>query len=268
MVEGLAQSKVDDTPDEALPPPSVSTARSKANIANIEHDQHVGEKAGFAEASTGSETRLDPGGKQIGSADAAPSMADAIASLFAAADAPGFFGGLVGELSRLASSPDTGVAMMLRLLGRALADGLDEERTFLEIIDALDHRHLRSEGSVAVVAALLARIISGSSSRNETGEIAELIRTAAEIVREALNSGRARSWHLLPQIAATMARRNVHRNLPLVTLAAGLPRLWARIGPAPHDNSTPGSEQPWLGVSAQPQLMILNGPVEIVILGR
>jgi hypothetical protein len=265
MVEGLAQNKVDDTLDEALPPPSVSTARSKPNI---EHDQHVGEKAGSAEASDGSETGLDPGGKQIDSADAAPSMPDAIASLFAAADPPTFFAGLLGALSRLAGSPDTSDAMMLRLLGRALADGLDEELTFLEIIEALDHKHLRSEGSVAVVAGLLARIISGSSSRKETGEIAELIRTAAEIVREALNSGHARSWHLLPQIAATMARRNAHRNLPLATLAAGLPRLWARIGPVPHDNSTPGSERPWPAISAQPQLMILNGPVEIVILGR
>ena len=222
MVEGLAQNEVDDTLDESLPPPSVSTVRSKANVG---HDQHVGEKAGFAEASDGSETGLDPGGKQIDSANGAPSMHDAIASLFAASDPHTFLGGLVGALSRLAGPRDAGVATMLRLLGRALADGLDEELTFLEIVDALDPRHPRSEGSVAVAAALLARVVSGSSSRTESGEIAELIRTSTEIVQEALDSGPARSWNRLPRIAATFARRNVQRNLPLATLAAGLPRL-------------------------------------------
>jgi hypothetical protein len=185
MVEGLTQDTVDDTLSEALPP-TVGTVGSRANI---EREQHVGEKAGPPDASDGSEMGFDPGGKQTDSADAPPSMQDAIASLFAAADPPSFCGGLVGALSRLASSRDAGITMMLRLLGRALADGLDEELTFLEIIDALDHKHLRSEESVAVVAALLARIISGSSSRTGSGEIAELIRTAAEIVRQALNSG-------------------------------------------------------------------------------
>ena len=206
MVEGLAQDTVDDTLDGALPPTG-STALTEPNIGL---DQH--EDFGSPGPSDDSELGFDPGGKHANSSDALSSVPDAIASLFAAPDPQTFLGGLVGALSRLAGSRDADGATMLRLLGRALAEGLDEELTFLEIVDAIDPRHLRSEGPVAVAAALLARIVSGSSSRTELGEIAELVRTAAEIVREALNSGRARSWHRLPRIAATLARRNAQRD--------------------------------------------------------
>jgi len=273
MVEEVALGAVEDEFDGR--PAESSAASSSESSAEVEH--YTGEKVDTADAGADvGDVGFDKGGKPSERHDEDPSVLDAVASLLVAPDPQTFLGGLIGSLSPLTMTADSGdrsVGAMLRLLGHALADALDDELAFQEIVDALDRRHLQSEVSVAVVAAFLARIASAASLRTSPAgmtpaEAATLVRAAAPVVREALNSGRARAWHLLPQLAATVQRRGAQRRLPIATLAAALPRLWAQMGPGPHDTSTPEPDRPWSGMTTQPRLMILNGPVEIVILGR
>jgi hypothetical protein len=87
-------------------------------------------------------------------------------------------------------------------------------------------------------------------------------------VRASLDGSEAQSWRLLPNVASTIARRNAQRNLPIATLAAALPRLWAQQGATPHDIPAAAMDQLRPGLPEGPRLMVLNGPVEIVILGR
>jgi hypothetical protein len=200
--------------------------------------------------------------------DRSVALLDAVAGFLAAPNSPGFLGSLVGMLSPLAISGDSGARTMLRLLGRALADGRDEELVLTEIVNALDRRPFRSEALVAVLSALLIRAASASSLPAVSAESATLLCAAAQIVRDALDSGRARCWHLLPQLATAVARRNAQQILPAASVAAALPRLWAQMAPVPHDISISGSDQPVAGMTTPPRRIILNGPVEIVVLER
>jgi hypothetical protein len=272
MIEGFAPGTAED---EFGDPP----ARSSLALGNAEVGHDAGDRRSSADAGgDGGDLSFGKSGKPTERHDEHPSILDAVAGVLAAPDPQTFIGGLVGELSRLLTAEDFGessIRTLLSLLGAALADALNEELVFQEIVDALERTHLRSEpvdGSVAIVAAFLARIVAGSSLRSSpetpTAEAAGLVHAAAQVVREALESDRARAWHMLPQMASTIARRAAQRRLPIASLAAALPRLWAQLGPGPQDISTPGPDRAWPGMAAQPRLMVLNGPVEIVTLGR
>jgi hypothetical protein len=200
---------------------------------------------------------------------------DDVARSLTAANSRTFFGSLVGALSSTATTAKSArrdVEAIFRLLGSALADGIDEETVFEEVVEAIDRQHWRSPEWVAVSAALLARIAAGPSLRTRSGptadEAAGLFDAVTQIVRDALASGETRSWRLLPHLASMIARRNAQRNLPIATLAAALPRLWAQQAAGPHDIPTAEADRLQAGFPAAPQLMVLNGPVEIVILRR
>jgi hypothetical protein len=204
-----------------------------------------------------------------------PPLLDDVPRVLTAPDASTFFGGLIGALSGVAAGtkpPDRRLASILRLLGRALGDGIDEEMAFEDVVEAIDGRHSRSQEWVVASAALLARIAGGSSLRTRSPtspvEAADLVRAAAQVVRAALDDGEAQSWRLLPHLAATIARRNAQRNLPIAALAAALPRFWAQQGTKPHDLPAAAADQLRSGVPEGPQLLVFDGPVEIVILGR
>lgn len=201
------------------------------------------------------------------------SFYDDVARLLAAPDCRTFLGGLIGVLASPAlagTSADRGLASLLRLLGRVLGAGFDEERALEEVVDAIGRGHSRSEELVVVGAALIARVAAGSTLRSRPSpslaEAGALVAAAARVMREALDGGDARSRGLLPHVASTIARRNARRNLPIAALAAALPRVWAQQGT--HGSSAAATDRPAPGLPAGPQLMVLNGPVEIVILGR
>lgn len=99
-------------------------------------------------------------------------------------------------------------------------------------------------------------------------EIGDLVRAAAQVAREALERGGARSWRALPESGSTVARRAGQRRLSISSLAEVLPRLWARAGPGPGDVSTAASEHVRVQTIGGPRRMVLSGPVEIVILER
>jgi hypothetical protein len=196
-----------------------------------------------------------------------------VAGALAAPDPETFFVNLIGALhSPTVTIGNAGNGPMLRLLGHALADALDEEVAFHEVVDAIDRRHLRSTAAVAIIAAFIARIVSAPSSRGSNAatpaDAISLLNAAAQVVQEALQDGAARSWQLLPQIASAIARRNAARTISPATLAAKLPRIWAQFGARQQDNAAPAPGDRWSAPAQDPQLMILNGPVEIVILGR
>jgi hypothetical protein len=269
MIEGFGPGGIENEFGDRAP-------IAPGNEESAEVDQDVREKARAADAgAAGGDAALDKGGMPSNGGGEAASLLDDVARFLAAPDPQTFFGGLIGALSSFATkarSADRGTETMLRLLGWALGDAIDEELAFQEVVDALDRRHRRSADCVAVSAVLLARIVAGSSLRTRSAptsaEAAGLVRAAAQVVQEALDSGKAQSRRLLPHIASTIARRNAQRNLPIGTLAAALPRLWSQWGPGPHDILTAAEDQPRSGPVAEPQLMVLNGPVEILILGR
>jgi hypothetical protein len=164
---------------------------------------------------------------------------------------------------------------MLRHLGHGLEEGLDEESVFHDLVGALERRRFRSAAlheAVPIVAALIARIVSGPILRTPSGaapaQIGNLLRAAARVAREALDSGGARSWRALPEVAVTIARRAAQRGSTIGTLAEALPRLWARLGPGSRDASTSESDHPRGRTTGASRRMVLSGPVEIVILER
>jgi hypothetical protein len=197
----------------------------------------------------------------------------AVGRVFAAPDRRVFYGGLIGVLT---SGPRAGErtsssGRLLRVLGAALADALDEETVLLEIVQG-GRTSVQSSEAIAVVAAIVARVACGSALLSggavSVAEAAELVHVSVPIVAAAVGHDRAQSWHRLPQTAIQLGHRNTRRNLPIADLAAALPRLWARAEARSYASPIFAPEQLWTGRTAQPHLMILNGPVEIVILGR
>ena len=164
---------------------------------------------------------------------------------------------------------------MARCLGHSLDEELDEELAFQDLVHALERRRLGPHAlheAVPIVAAFLARIVSGPILRTASGtapaEIAHLVGAAAEVARQALDSGGARSWRSLPEIAAIIARRAAQRGSSIGTLADALARLWARLGPGPRHASTSEPDHLRGRMKGETRRMILSGPVEIVILER
>jgi hypothetical protein len=193
-------------------------------------------------------------------------LLDKISALIATPDTSAFFGGLIGVLSSRITdtvSCDTSVEPLLRLLGHALAEGLDEELAFQEIVDAVERKD-RTPDAITIAAAFLARIASGPVPATTPLSATELTGAAVQVVREAHDSGGTRSWRLLPQFAAKIAERG----LPPTTLATALPRLWHQFVSGPRNTYSSAMDQPRSTQTGRPQQMILNGAVEIVILGR
>jgi hypothetical protein len=207
-----------------------------------------------------------------------PLVPDVIASALEAPDPQSFLLALANALLRSAPVTDgeRSLGTMLRSLGRALDEELDEEQAFEDLVDALERRRFGAPGlqeAVPIVAAFLARIVSAPILRTASGtapaEIADLVHAAAQAAREALERGGVRSWRALPQIAGTIAGRAMQRNLSIGPLAAALPRLWARLSSGPRDASTAAAPDHLRGrVVGEPRRMVLSGPVEIVILER
>lgn len=272
MIEGLGSGAIDsEFDDRAFVAPDGGTS--------ADADPQVGAQAGAA--CVGRDDHGRDGSDRNGDASLSEpeneraAALDDVARSLTAPNSRTFFGSLVGALSSIATTAKSArrdVESIFRLLGCALADGIDEEPVFEEVVEEIDRRHWRSPEWVAVSAVLLARIAAGPSLRTRSGptpdEAASLFNAATQIVRDAIASGEARSWRLLPHLASMIARRNAQRNLPIATLAAALPRLWAQQGAGPHDIPTAEADQLRAGFPAAPQLMVLNGPVEIVILGR
>jgi hypothetical protein len=208
----------------------------------------------------------------------APSVPDAIAGALQAPDPHSFLLGLANALVRsphATTDGESSLGTMLRQLGNALDEELDEESAFQDLVDALEHRRFGARAlqeAVPIVAAFLGRIVSGPA--RETGsaatpaEIAGLVHAAAEVARDALASGGARGWRALPEMASTIARRAAQRGLSVDTLAEALPRLWARLGAGQRDASTSEPDRLRGRTKGETRRMVLSGPVEIVILER
>jgi hypothetical protein len=203
---------------------------------------------------------------------------DTVAGAVSATDTQGFLLGLIGALGRTARSPvggESSVGIILRELGNALDEELDEEPAFHDLVDALERRRFRAPAlneAVPIVAAFLARIVSAPILRTvsdtaPTG-IADLVHAAAQVARKSLERGGARSWRALPEAASTIAQRAEQRKLSITSLAEVLPRLLARLGSGSADETTGASEHMRVRMTAEPRRMVLSGPVEIVILER
>jgi hypothetical protein len=207
-----------------------------------------------------------------------PLILDLIAGALEAPDPQSFLLALANALLRSAPATDgeSSLGTMLRCLGDALDEELDEEQAFDDLVDALERRRFGAPGlheAVPIVAAFLARIVSAPILRTASGatpaEIADLVHAAAQAAREALEQGGARSWCALPRIASTIAGRATQRNLSIGPLAAALPRLWARLNSRPRDATTAAAPVYLRGrMPGEPHRMVLSGPVEIVILER
>lgn len=203
---------------------------------------------------------------------------DAISPAISAPDPQSFLLHLIGALGRTPRSTadsESSLGTMLRHLGQALDEDLDEELAFLDLVDALYGRQYGDRAlneAVPVLAAFLARIVSAPA--RETGlaeppaQIAALVRAAAQVVRSALESGGVRSWCALPELATNIARRAAQRNLSVDTLAAALPRVWVQRNSDRRNASTPPSDRFREKTKNGRHRMVLNGPVEIVILER
>jgi hypothetical protein len=205
------------------------------------------------------------------------SILEVVAEAVSATDSQGFLLGLIGVLARTARTPvdgESSLGTLLRHLGDALDEELDEEAAFQNLILALERRrfgkHALNE-AVPVIAAFLARVLSEPILQATPGttltEIADLVRAAAQVAREALQSGGARSWRALPEIALTIAQRAARRNLSVVTLAEALPRLWTRLTPGSGEAAA-APAHPRARTTGEPRRMVISGPVEIVILER
>jgi hypothetical protein len=206
-----------------------------------------------------------------------PFVLDAIAGALAAPDSQTFLLGLASALARSArftADGESSLGAMLRHLGHALDEELDEELAFQDQVDAFHRRPFGARAldeAIPVVAAFIARIVSGparSGSAATPAEIAGLFSAAAQVAREALDSGGVRSWRALPEFAITIARRAAQRGSSIGTLAEALPRLWARLGPGSRDASTSEPDHLRGRTKGEARRMVLSGPVEIVILER
>jgi hypothetical protein len=207
-----------------------------------------------------------------------PLVPDGIVSALEAPDPQSFLLALANALVRsphTTADGESSLGTILRQLGNALDEELDEESAFQDLVDALEHRRFGARAlreAIPIVAAFLARIVSGPA--RETGsaampaEIASLVRVAAQVARDALGSAGVRGWRALPEITATIARRAAQRNLSIGTLAELLPRLSTRLGPEPREGSTTRSGHFQARATGEPRRMVLSGPVEIVILER
>jgi hypothetical protein len=203
---------------------------------------------------------------------------EAAADAVSATDSQSFLLGLIAALGRTARAPagvESSLGTMLRCLGHALDEELDERPAFQGLVDALERRRLGGQAlheAVPIVAAFLARIVSAPVLRAGPGtaptEIADLVRAAAQVAREALERGGARSWRALPESGSAVARRAGQRGLSISSLAEVLPRLSARLSPGRGDASTAASEHVRVRTIGKPHRMVLSGPVEIVILER
>jgi hypothetical protein len=203
---------------------------------------------------------------------------EAAADAVSATDSQSFLLGLIGAMGRTGRFPaggESSLGTMLRCLGKALDEELDERPAFQDLVDALERRHFGARAlheAVPIVASFLARIVSAPILRTASGtapaEIGDIVRAAAQVAREALERGGARSWRALPESGSAVARRAGQRRLSISSLAEVLPRLWARAGPGPGEASTAASEHVRVQTIGEPRRMVLSGPVEIVILER
>jgi hypothetical protein len=203
---------------------------------------------------------------------------DTVAGAVSATDPQSFLLGLIGALGRTVRAPtdgDSSLVTMLRHLGDALDEELDEEHAFQNLVAALERKRfgMRALDEAApVVAAFLARIVSAPILRTVSGappaHIAALVDGATRIARDALESNGARGWRALPDIASTIARRAAQRDLSVAALAKVLPQLSARLASGPRESSTSKSDHFRARAHGEPRRMVLTGPVEIVILER
>jgi hypothetical protein len=218
--------------------------------------------------------------EDVGNADAG--VADPIADAVLADDSQLFLQSLIGiAASRAQHGADsaTSFGLTLSVLGRALAEGGDEEQTFQDLVDAFERRRLEEAAlnSVApLVAIFVARLLSAPYRHETTPEVvADLMRSAEEVVDAALQAAGARAWRRLPDITATIAERAAHRGLAVRGLIEALPRLTARFGLVPRpvmrvvaNSEHARSDHPRDEAAEKPRRMLISGPVEIVILDR
>jgi hypothetical protein len=207
-----------------------------------------------------------------------PFVPDGVVSALETPDPQSFLLALANALvrsSHMTADGESSLGTILRQLGIALDEELDEESAFQDLVDALEHRRFGARAlqeAVPIVAAFLARIVSGPARKTGSAatpvETAGLVRSAAQVAREALESDRTRGWRTLPEIATTIARRVAQRGSSIGTLAEALPRLWARLGPGSHDTSTSEPDRLRGLTKGETRRMVLSGPVEIVILER
>jgi hypothetical protein len=234
-------------------------------------DTHLDDGAGLSGADAEAGEPADP-------FDENASVLDTVTGAVAAPDPQTFLLGLVTALGRAGGAPagnESSLGTMLRYLGHGLEEGLDENSVFQDLVAALERKRFRAaalDQAVPIIAAFIARIVSGpvlpTASGASPAQLGSLVRAAADIAREAIKSGGARSWRALPEIAATIARRAAQRGSSIGTLAEALPRLWARLAPGPRDASTSEPDHPRGRTRGEPRRMVLSGPVEIVILER
>lgn len=276
MVEEVALGAVEHEFDGR---PAEGSTAALGSESSVEVEHHTGEKVTTANAGADvGDVSFDKVGKPSERHDEDPSILDAVAGVITAPDPRAFLGGMIGALSQRTFEPvrdESSIGTILRQLGHALGEDLDEELAFQNVTDALDRKQLPSEAlhrSAPIVAAFLARIVSlpllRISSDATPAEIESLVRAATQVAREALENRGARGWRTLPAIAATIARRAALRGLSVDALAEALPRLWARLGLGPREASAPGSDRFQGRTKGEPRRMVLRGPVEIVILER
>jgi hypothetical protein len=206
-----------------------------------------------------------------------------IADALLAEDSQLFMQALVGIAAadmRSGAGETVGLGLVLAGLGQALAEGMDEEQVFQDLVDAFDRRRLEETTlrSVApLVAIFVARLASARYRHETTPEIVEnLMRSAEEVVGAASQTAGARAWRRLPGIVTTIAERAAHRGLSVTEMITALPRLAARFGVGPRGpvmrvvsrSDHPRAEAPRSEAMERPRRMLISGPVEIVILDR
>jgi hypothetical protein len=276
MAQGSGPDTVENEFSESLRGPTGAEFDNQSS-GTVDGDAIVGAHPGHQDADRG---RAPPGGAQQPADvfEENASVLDAVTGAVAAPNPQTFLRCLVGALGQAAGAPagnESSLGTVLRHLGHALEEALDEESAFQDLVDGLERKRFRSGAlheAVPIVAAFVARLVSQQTLRNASGatpsEIVGLIRAAGQVAREALEISGARGWRALPDIANSIARRAAQRDLSIATLAAVLPRLWARLGPGPRDASTPAPDHLPGRMLGELRRMVLSGPVEIVILER
>jgi hypothetical protein len=219
------------------------------------------------------EARPEPG-------DDTRSDAGPLAGTLLASDSQQFLRHLIGfaagELQK--GSGDGAVfGVLLARLGLALAGNHDEELAFQDLVGMLDRHRLGKAAlhrAAPIVAAFLARIAAKDrlAGRHDPAAVEGLFRSAEATVASSLEAGGTSAWRRLPKAAAAIRVRAAQREFPLDALAEALPRLVARFALGPRERVVPNSELPRgdhpRGEAAEPRRMVINGPVEIVILDR
>jgi hypothetical protein len=285
MIEKWALISVQGEPTGAFEPteafnvaPDAAASDNSSRALGDESDDATNGRVDLEHPSTYVGAR----GKPFGALEE-DSTPEALSAAVAAPNGQQFLRGLVSALGRAARTPvvgETSLGTVLRQLGRALEEELDEELAFNDLVCALERKRLglaALQESALIVTAFVARIVAWPKLRTVSAvtsvEIKALVDAAQTVVGASLKAEGGRAWRRLPYIAATIARHVARRDLSIAALTEALPQLAGRFGSGPRDAAVSGRDPPpghapRGSAAGKPRRMLISGPVEIVILDR